>query len=73
MTVYDELITFSNLLLAAKKALKNKKYKPNISKFVFNLENELLQLQKELKHKTYLPRPYYYFTLRDINKNNFCG
>ena len=64
--LYDKLISFSNLLLASKKALRGKKYKQNISKFLFNLENELLQLHKELKNKTYTPRPYYYFTLKDI-------
>jgi len=55
-----------NFFVAVINIIRRKKYKPYVSKFLFNLENELLQLVKELKNKTYLPRPYRYFTLKDI-------
>lgn len=53
--LFDKVVSFDNLLLAAKKAFKGKKDKSRIAEFYFNLENELIELQKELKLQTYTP------------------
>jgi len=64
--LFERMTSFSNLLLAGKKAFRGKKIKKSVSKFFFNLENELFQLQKELNNKTYKPRPYHYFVLKEM-------
>lgn len=63
--LYERIIEFGNLRLAARKALRGKKGKPRVAKFYFNLENELLDLQRELKEKTYRPRPLRRFQVRE--------
>lgn len=52
------IISFENLLLAARKAQKGKRFKENVSAFNLNLEKELFRLQRELITKTYSPGRY---------------
>jgi retron-type reverse transcriptase len=63
--LFDKVVSFDNLLLASKKAFKGKKDKSRIAEFYFNLENELIELQKELKLKTYTPIPLITFMIMD--------
>ncbi len=56
--LYTKIITWENLLLAAKKAQKGKRMLAYVAYFNNNLENELLQLQKQLENKTYKPGSY---------------
>jgi hypothetical protein len=51
--LWANIITFDNLLLAAKKAQRCKRFKPDILKFNYRLESEILKLQRELITKTY--------------------
>ncbi len=74
--LYPRIYCFSNLFLAWKKARKGKTKKIYVKKFEINLLNNLLQLQKELKNKTYQPKPLKTFILRDpktrkISKSEF--
>ncbi|SEH06633.1 RNA-directed DNA polymerase [Candidatus Venteria ishoeyi] len=63
------LITdFGNLLLAAKKARKGKRYNPNVLKFEHNLEQQLLALQSQLQEKTWQPGDYYTFEIVEPKK-----
>ncbi len=66
--LYDRITAFDNLLLAAKKAQKGKRFKKNTAHFNFELERELLQLQEELKNKTYAPGKYKQFYVKDTKK-----
>ncbi|MCL2927881.1 MAG: RNA-directed DNA polymerase [Trichodesmium sp. MAG_R01] len=61
--LYPQITCFDNLLLAAKKSQKGKKYKQNVLKFNYNLESELLQLKTELETKTYQPGKYNTFKI----------
>jgi retron-type reverse transcriptase len=61
--LYPQITSFENLLLAAKKAQKNKRKLPSVLKFNHNLEAELLQLQQELETQTYQPGPYRTFEI----------
>ena len=63
--LFEKIISFDNLMLAAKKALRGKKDKQHIAEFYFNLENEILALQEELKSKTYKPLPLRTFWIRE--------
>ena len=63
--LWANIITFDNLLLAAKKAQRCKRFKPDILKFNYRLESEILKLQRELTTKTYLTGEYKTFKIID--------
>jgi retron-type reverse transcriptase len=53
--LYPQIVTFENLLDAAKKAQRQKRYRDPVLAFNHNLERELFQLQHELQTQTYQP------------------
>ncbi len=61
----NQIIDFENLLLAARKAQKGKRFRDNVLAFNYNLEKELQQLQTELRTKTYRPGAYRTFEIKD--------
>ncbi|OBQ37610.1 MAG: DNA polymerase [Anabaena sp. CRKS33] len=61
--LWHEITDFSNLLLAAKQAQKCKRFKPDVLQFNHNLEQELFNLQAELKSKGYIPGNYRTFEI----------
>ena len=63
--LWPSITSFSNLLLAAKKAQRCKRFKPNVAEFNYNLETELLLLQQQLTQQTYRPGPYTVFKIID--------
>jgi RNA-directed DNA polymerase len=63
--LFEEIISFNNLLMAAKKAFRGKKDKVKVARFYFDMEKELLRLQEELEQKTYKPRPLRKFQIRE--------
>lgn len=63
--LFGQIISWENLLIAAGRAEKNKRRRPDVVRFHFNLEAELLRLQQELAAKTYRPGPYRAFRITD--------
>lgn len=63
--LFDQIHSFGNLLLAARKAQKGKRSYPNVAAFNFNLEKELIQLQEELREQTYQPGKYRAFYIEE--------
>jgi len=63
--LYRQIISFDNLYLAYRAAARGKRGQPNVAAFEFDLEANLLQLQKELWLQTYRPGPYYNFRIYD--------
>jgi retron-type reverse transcriptase len=61
--LWNEIIAFSNLLNAAHQAQRGKRFRGNVLKFNYNLEQELFHLQAELQSKTYLPGDYRTFQI----------
>jgi hypothetical protein len=61
--LWPQIISFANLLLAAEKACKGKRFRPAVAAFHFDLEGALWQLHDELVTKTYRPGPYRSFIL----------
>jgi RNA-directed DNA polymerase len=59
------ITSFENLLLAARKAQRGKRFRPNILEFNDRLENNLLQLQQELLSHSYQPGAYRTFEIID--------
>lgn len=66
--LFKKIISFENLLRAAKQAQRGKRMKQNVAKFNFGLEGELLKLQDELKAQTYQPGRYRHFYVHDPKK-----
>jgi retron-type reverse transcriptase len=62
--LWNRVIDFSNLLQAAQKAQRGKRFRDNVLAFNHNLEAELIQLQLELKSQTYSPGSYKTFQIR---------
>jgi retron-type reverse transcriptase len=71
--LFEKIITFENLLLASKNAIRGKKGKKAVASFYFHLENELLSLQSELASGEYRPRPYVQFEVREPKVRQICS
>jgi len=63
--LYGELCSFRNLELAYRKARKGKRSKKAVQEFEFNLEENLLQLKRELEDGSYQPHPLRQFVVMD--------
>ena len=63
--LYPQITSFDNLYLAFKAARKGKRSRPDVAEFEFNLEGNLLDLQKELQEETYTPGEYRNFQIFD--------
>jgi len=63
--LWDEIVDFGNLLLAAQKAQKGKRFRDNVLEFNYNRELELQKLQEELKSQSYCPAKYRMFKISD--------
>lgn len=66
--LWDKICSFQNLLLAAQKAQKGKRFQDNVGRFNFNLEAELLLLQNELQNQAYQPGLYRSFYIYEPKK-----
>ncbi len=63
--LWSKITDWENLLLAARRAQKAKRFRPNVLEFNYNLERELFQLQSELQQQTYQPGAYKTFRIYD--------
>lgn len=63
--LFEEIVSFENLLVAAKKAFRGKKDMARVAQFYFDMENELLRIREELLNKTYRPGPLRIFRIRE--------
>ena len=60
----DRICDFENLMGAYRDAAKSKRYRNEVLDFSFNLGENLLQIQKELREMTYKVGPYREFYVR---------
>ena len=70
--LYNKLCSYENLLLAFKKARKNKTKKDYVIEFEKNLEINLKILQFELVNEIYSPRKLKLFIIRDPKTRKIC-
>lgn len=63
--LYTEITGFGNILLAAKKARKGKRFKRSTALFELNLEKNIFRMIDELVHKAYQPGNYRDFYIHD--------
>jgi retron-type reverse transcriptase len=66
--LWSQVIDFGNLLAAARKAQRGKRFQNNVLSFNFNLEDELLRLEDELTNKSYRPGEYKTFYIVEPKK-----
>ena len=63
--LWPDIIAFENLLAAARQAQRGKRFRQNVLAFNYNLESELIRIQRELESKTYQPGAYWTFKIID--------
>jgi len=63
--LWEQVISFENLLQAAKQAQKGKRHRPDVTEFNHEIEANLLELQAQLAEKTYRPGGYRTFRIYD--------
>ncbi|MEW6184068.1 MAG: reverse transcriptase domain-containing protein [Bacillota bacterium] len=68
--LYTAFASFENLYKAARKAVKGSPGSFEALRFMFNLEHELLELERELTAGAYVPAPYSYFTIYEPKERN---
>ncbi|MCP4267795.1 MAG: hypothetical protein GY777_19880 [Candidatus Brocadiaceae bacterium] len=66
--LYDRIITFENVLLAAKKARAGRKFRASTAMFEYNREKNIFKIIDVLKNKTYNPGRYKEFYIYDPKK-----
>ncbi len=71
--LFEKVVAFENLRLAAKKALRGKQEKTGAALFYFHLETELFNLQEELRSGRYQMRPYRLFMITDPKPRKICA
>ena len=71
--LYPQITDYSNILLAARKAQKGKRFKKNVLSFNYNLEQELEKIKKELESKTYQPGKYKTFEIYEPKRRRISA
>jgi hypothetical protein len=71
--LWPQVISFENLLRAAEKACKGKRFRPPVAAFHFDLEPELWSLHEELATKTYRPGAYRSFFIYEPKKRQISA
>jgi RNA-directed DNA polymerase len=61
--LWPQIIAFENLLVAARKAQRGKRFRPNVLAFNDRLEPELFDLERSLQEKSYQPGEYHTFEI----------
>jgi RNA-directed DNA polymerase len=70
--LFGKFCSFSNLLLAYKKAKKGCRKNNETARFGFFFEKELIALSDELKNLSYQPGSFRYFTVNDPKKRTIA-
>jgi len=63
--MFTQLTSWENLLLATRKASRGKRGKANVATYEHNLEENLLELQTELRRGSYQPGGYVSFVIHE--------
>ncbi len=71
--LFDKVCSFQNLTKSALDAARGKKSKPAVATFLFNLENEVIDIEHELWEKSYSPRTYTTFMVHDPKDRMICA
>jgi RNA-directed DNA polymerase len=64
-SLFEQVVSFPALRRAALRAARRKRAKPSTAAFLVDLESEVLALERELRSKTWVPRPFRTFSVSD--------
>lgn len=67
---YQDIISVANLLAAWQEFLRGKRKKHDVQEFGHSLMDNILELHRELKNKTYTHGPYHAFNISDPKPRN---
>lgn len=71
--LFESVANFAALLAAERRARRGKRNRPDVARFVFHLETNLLELESELRARTYAMRPYRTFLVREPKLRRICA
>ena len=71
--LYPQIATFSNLLVAFYKARQGKRGKFGVAAFEYELERELLRLERELQDETWRPGGYTSFYITEPKRRKISA
>ena len=66
--LYPSICSFENLLLAARKAQRGRRFWPEVYAFNSRLEENLVRMQRELESQTWEPGPYRDFYVQEAKR-----
>jgi len=66
--LYTQVYEFANLYCAYRAARRAKRGRVAVASFGFDLEHNMLELQTQLQIKTYQPRTYHNFIIRELKR-----
>jgi retron-type reverse transcriptase len=71
--LYNQICTFENIWLASRKARRGKRLKNSVSEFEYNLESNLLEIQKALIEENYEFGEYREFKIYEPKERFICA
>jgi len=71
--LFAEACAFKSLTAAALTAARGKKANPGVALFLWDLENEVIRLEEELRARSYRPAAYRTFKIRDPKERTICA
>lgn len=71
--LFEGVANFAALLAAERRARRGKRNRPDVARFVFHLETNLLELESELRTGTYAMRQYRTFLVREPKLRRICA
>ena len=66
--IYEQILTFENLWLASRKARRGKRNRDEVQQFEYHLEQNLFEIQQQLKDESYNFGNYRHFTILEPKK-----
>ena len=71
--LFEGVAAFDALLAAERRARRGKQCRPEVARFVFHLESNLLDLESELRSGSYRMQPYRTFLVREPKVRRICA
>jgi len=70
---FPEVVDFLALCRAARRSARGKYDRPEVARFMDDLEPRVLGLRRELSEGTWRPAPFHVFTIRDPKPRTICA
>jgi RNA-directed DNA polymerase len=71
--LWDKIVSFSSLMTAARLAARGKSRRPDVARFMFDCENQVIKLETELNTGVYRPNLFSIFHVKDPKERMICA